>query len=262
MAENGEDCTLYQPCKVPVKGNSRGLDSRTSKTFVGVKSTQEHNDDRTFVVGDEGGEVTAYLSHPPEVHRLSKLSKKSVSLEATSRTWRLRNSQESLSDRAETGSSTDSLKEDQSGVSDAGTVRNEQDSCVRPRSVITTGSPVFEDRKSSLSEYGRKPHSQVHVLERHLKRSAKVRLSPVQPTGPSPALEKNVASTLSREANRIDKDCSDNAIMVKEKTEDGIHRNRSDSRLQEAMEDSASVNSIKSLYSILSPIKPEDVRNR
>lgn len=262
MAENGEDCTLYQPCKVSDKGNCSGLDCRTNKTFVGVNSTQEHNDDCTFVVGDAGGEITSYLPQLPVVPRLSKFSKKSVSLEATSRTWRLRNSQESLSDRAETGSSTDSLKEDQSVLSDGGTVRNEQDSRVRPRSVITTGSPVFEDRKSSLSEYERKPHNQVHVLERHLKRSAKVRLSPVQPAGPRPALEKKVASTISREANRIDKDCLDNAIMVKGKTEDRIHRNRSDSRLQETMGDSASVNSIKSLYSILSPIKPEDVRNR
>ncbi|XP_017267607.1 phosphatidylinositol polyphosphate 5-phosphatase type IV isoform X2 [Kryptolebias marmoratus] len=263
MAENGEDCTLYQPCKLPDKGDCGGADSRETKTFLAdEKSSKKHNDDLVFAAGISGGEVAAHLPRPPVGPRLSKFGKRSVSLEATSRARRLRNSQESLSDRAETGSSTDSLKEDQSVLSDVDTVRNEQDSDVRPHSVTTSESPVFQDRKSSLSEYERRPRSQQSVLEDHLGRSAKVRLSPVQPTGPLPALDKNFVSTPLRAANRIDKDCSDYAVIAKEKGGERIHRNMSDSRLLETMGDSSSVNSIKSIYSVLSPIRPQDVRNR
>ncbi|XP_072243565.1 phosphatidylinositol polyphosphate 5-phosphatase type IV [Leuresthes tenuis] len=265
MTENGEDGTLYHlSCKAPDYGDSVATDDRTLKTSLkDVKQTKEHIDD-TLVCRNAEGEIIPYQPRPPSLPKLSKFGK-SVSVEETVRTRRLKNSQESLSDRAETGSSTDSLKEDQSGLvlSHTAAVWNNQDSNVRPQSAITTGSPVSQGRESSLSEYDRRPHSQQSDQLDHRGRSTKARLSPVQPTGPLPALDKNFESATLRAANRIDRDCLDYAVLAKEKFGERIHRNLSDSRLLENMgSDSASVNSMKSIYSVLSPIRPQDVRNR
>lgn len=189
-------------------------------------------------------------------------------MEETVRARRLRNSQESLSDPVETGSSTDSLKEDQTApggfvLSDDAPIRTDQDSDARLLSAVTTGSPVFRDRGSSLSEYERRPHSQQSDPTDHRAGPTKLRLSPVQPTGTLPALEKSFASAPLRAANRIDRDCLDYGVLPREKLGERLHRNLSDSRLLENMgSDSASVNSMRSSYSVLSPIRPQDVRNR
>ncbi|XP_020775661.2 phosphatidylinositol polyphosphate 5-phosphatase type IV-like [Boleophthalmus pectinirostris] len=59
----------------------------------------------------------------------------------------------------------------------------------------------------------------------------------------------------------IDRDCLD--YMGQAKCNERLHRNLSDSRLLENMGlDSASVSSMRSNYSVLSPIKAKDVRNR
>lgn len=184
------------------------------------------------------------------------------------RTRRLRNSQESLSDPTETGSSSDSLRDDQTAAAPGGPcaggcpgVRNLQDSNARSLSTFTTGSHVFRDRGSSLSEYERRPRSQQSDSTEHRVRSAKVRLSPVQHTGTLPALEMRFASANLRAANRIDRDCLDYAVLAREREK--FHRNLSDSRLLESMgSDCASVSSMRSTYSVLSPIRPQDVRNR
>lgn len=269
MTENGEDSPVHQSCEAPGKGDSVVNDSRTLKTsLVDAKSCNEHNDALKLSARNAEGEISPYQPRPPSLPRLSK-SSKSVSVEETVRTRRLRNSQESLSDPAETGSSTDSLKEDQTAppggfvLSGAATIKNDQDSNVRPISAVTTGSPVFRDRGSSLSEYDRRPASQQSDPTDHRVRSTKVRLSPVQPTGPLPALEKSFASATLRAANRIDRDCLDYGMLAREKLGERLHRNLSDSRLLENMgSDSASVNSMRSTYSVLSPIRPQDVRNR
>ncbi|KAM4746663.1 phosphatidylinositol polyphosphate 5-phosphatase type IV [Anableps anableps] len=252
MTENGEDCTLNCPFEAPGKGDYGDVESRAPKTpLVDVKSTKKNND-----AGQEEREIPEYLPRPPSLPKLSKFGK-SVSVEETVRTRKLRSSQESLSDRAETGSSTDSLKDDRISP------RNGQNSITRPLSAFTVGSPVLQDRKSRVSEHEKRPHSQQSVLEDYRGRSAKMRLSPVQPTGPLPALDKNFASATLRAANRIDRDCMDYGMLVKEKGGERLHRNLSDSRLLENMgSDSVSVNSMKSIYSVLSPIRPQDVRNR
>lgn len=129
---------------------------------------------------------------------------------------------------------------------------------------VTTGSPVFRHRGGSLSEHESRPHSQQSDPTELRTRFSKVRLSPVQPTGPLPSLEKNFASVTLRAANRIDRDCLDYMGQAKEKHHgERLHRNLSDSRLLENMRsDSVSVNSMRSNYSVLSPIRPQDVRNR
>ncbi|XP_062273369.1 phosphatidylinositol polyphosphate 5-phosphatase type IV [Scomber scombrus] len=266
MTENGEDSGLGQPCEAPAKGDSIVNESRTLKTLlVDVKTCKEQNDavKHSQITRNTEGEIIPYQPRPPSLPRLSKGSR-SVSLEETVRTRRLRNSQESLSDSPDNGSSTDSLKEDQAVVlSGAATLRNEQASNVGRLPAATTDSPVFRDRGSSLSEYERRPHSQQSDPTDHRLRSTKLRLSPVQPTGPLPALERSFASATLRAANRIDRDCLDYVTLAKGKLGERLHRNLSDSRLLENMgSDSASVNSMRSTYSVLSPIRPQDVRNR
>ncbi|KAA8592568.1 phosphatidylinositol polyphosphate 5-phosphatase type IV [Etheostoma spectabile] len=270
MSENGEDSLLHQSCEAPAKGDSLVSDSRTLKTsVVDASSCKEHNDALKLTDRNAEGQISLYQPRPPALPRLSK-SRKGVSLEEAVRIRRLRNSQESLSDQVETGSSTDSLKEEQTApasggfvLSGAATIRNDQDSNVRKLSAVTTGSPVFRDRGRSLSEYERRPTSQQSDPTDHRVRSSKVRLSPLQPTGTLPALGKSFASDTLRAANRIDGDCLDYAMMAREKLGERLHRNLSDSRLLENMgSDSASVNSMRSTYSVLSPIRPQDVRNR
>lgn len=264
MTDNGEDCTLHPYCEASDKG-AEGR--KVKKPLKDVKSTKKHNDDLTLISRNASEEMPPYRPQPPSLPKLTKLIK-SDSVEETVRTRRLKNSQESLSDRAETGSSTDSLKEDPAAPSgfvfgSTASVKSNQYSNVRRLSAVRTGSPIFQDRERSQSECDRRPDSQQSNPADHRGRSTKLRLSPVQPTGPLPALDKNFASATLRAANRIDRDCLDYGVLAKEKFGERIPRNLSDSRLLENMgSDSGSVNSMKSIYSVLSPIRPQDVRNR
>ncbi|XP_068166343.1 phosphatidylinositol polyphosphate 5-phosphatase type IV [Antennarius striatus] len=205
-------------------------------------------------------------------HNMTKLPKSSrtTSVEESIGTRRLRNSQESLSELTETGSSTDSLKGDQTALAphgrvlgDSATIKDDQDSNVRPPSTLMTGSQVFQDRGESFFKYERRPPRQESDPTDQWVRSTKVRLSPVRPTGPLPALEESFATATLRAANRIDRDCLDYSLPAGKRPVERFHRNLSDSRLLENMgSDSASVNSLRSTYSVLSPIRPQDVRNR
>ncbi|KAM7415762.1 hypothetical protein PAMA_018023 [Pampus argenteus] len=265
MTENGEDSCHHQSCEAPDKGDSVVNDRRPLKTLlVDTQPCKEHNDALKLsqTARNTDGEIISYQAQPPSLPRLSKGSK-SGSLESV-RTRSLRNRHESLSDPSENSSSTDSLKEDQAVVlRDAATLRNDQVSAVGRLPAATSGSPVFRDRGSSLSEYERRPHSQQSDPIEHRVRATKLRLSPVQPSGPLPALERSFASATLRLANRLDRDCLDYVALAKEKPGERLHRNLSDSRLLENMgSDSTSVNSMRSTYSVLSPIRPQDVRNR
>ncbi|KAM9845467.1 LOW QUALITY PROTEIN: phosphatidylinositol polyphosphate 5-phosphatase type IV-like [Aulostomus maculatus] len=171
------------------------------------------------------------------------------------------------SDPAETGSSTESLQEDRAAPTSGGFVfkdtvlKNEQDFAVGP--AATTKPMVFRYRGGSLSEYERRPNSQESNPIDLSGRSGKVHLSPVQPTGPLPVLERSFASATSRAANRIDKDCVDYCELAREKLGEQLNRNNRDSRpLENMVSDSASVNSMRSNYSVLRPIIPQDTRNR
>ncbi|KAM9743683.1 phosphatidylinositol polyphosphate 5-phosphatase type IV isoform 1-T3 [Menidia menidia] len=254
MTEIGEEGALHpQGWKAADRG-----DAAHGKTLGSspkdVNPTQKHNADLKLVPKNAEEEISPFKPRPPILPKLSKLSK-SVSAEETLRPRRLKNSQESLSDRAETGSSTDSLKEDQTcpgGFASARTpgLWDGQDS--RPLAAIATGPPVLHQSEQDGSD-----------RSDHRGRPTKVRLSPVQPTGPQPALNKNFESATLRAANRIGRDCLDYAVLAKEKFGERLHRNLSDSRLLEDMQsDSGSVSSMKSIYSVLSPIRPQDVRNR
>ncbi|KAF3695482.1 72 kDa inositol polyphosphate 5-phosphatase [Channa argus] len=263
------ESSLHQFFEAPGQGDSVVNESRSRKnSLIDAKFCKEHHDAHKLTVNNAEGESNQFQPRPPLLPRLSKFSK-SKSIEKVVRIRKLRNSQESLSDPAETGSSTDSLKEDQTipgpgefDFSDPSTVRK-QDFNVRPLSAATSGSPVFPDRGRSFSDDERRPHSQQSDPTDLRMASTKVRLSPLLPTGPLPALEKTFVSAPLRTANRIDKDCLDYTVLSREKRTERLHRNLSDSRLLEKMgSDSTSVNSLRSNCSMLSPIRPQDVRNR
>lgn len=261
MADNGEDIPLYQASK----GDSILNTSRQLKTSEDSASYKNTNVALKIAARKPEGDLSLYQPRPPAQPRWPKTGRKG-SVETTVTTRRLRNSQESLSDP--TGSSTDSLKEDQTVltagehfVSGVAPIKNELETEERSFSAFMAGSQVFGALDNSLSEYESGRHSQQSSPKDHRVKSSKIRLSPVQPTGPLPALDMSFASANLRAANRIDRDCLDYALLTNKKEK--LHRNLSDSRLLRNMgSDSASVSSMKSTYSVLSPIKPRDVRNR
>ncbi|XP_041720230.2 phosphatidylinositol polyphosphate 5-phosphatase type IV [Coregonus clupeaformis] len=280
MTENGEDSSRSQPDGVLPRGAPGGKDPGgvsgdkrpVNPPTEDNKPTMLLNDTLKFPqdVGDQSSKTGLHQPRPPLLPKPPALSKggKSSSVEEV-RSRRLKHSQESLTDPAETGSSTDSLKEDSTvtGVftlSGAATLRNGQGSIVEPLST-PTGSPVFRARGQSLSEYERRPLDHHSDPAEQRVRSSKVRLSPLQPSGPLPALEQSLASESLRTANRIDRDCVDYAIVPGRAGPERLHlhRNLSDSRLLDNMVlDNTSVNSMKSTFSVLNPIRPRDVRNR
>lgn len=260
MTNNGEDIPLHHSSKTFDRGDSAVTDSRLFRTSREDAATCKENSIALKVSACKAeGDLSPYQPRPPPKPRRPKPGK-SDSVEETLRTRRLGNSQESLSDPTETGSSSDSLRDDRTAAAPGGPcaggcagVQTLQDSNAR--------SHVFRDRGSSLSEYETRPCSQQSDGTEHRVRSAKVRLSPVQRTGTLPALEMNFASANLRAANRIDRDCLDYTVLAREREK--LHRNLSDSRLLESMgSDCASVSSMRSTYSVLSPIRPQDVRNR
>ncbi|KAJ3604499.1 hypothetical protein NHX12_029239 [Muraenolepis orangiensis] len=213
---------------------------------------------------DAEGTVNPYQPRPPLLPKSTRLGN-SGTAEETLRARRLRNSQESLSDPTETGSSTDSLKEDRGlpGPGDfllGGAAAFGSGPAAGPQACVPPGSPVFRGRGHSLSEYDllQNEPSEPRV------RSSKVRLSPVQPTGPLPALEKSFAGASLQTAHRTDRDCLDYGGLSRGGGPGNkLHRNLSDSRLLQTMvSDNTSVNSMKSTFSVLNPIRPKDVRNR
>ncbi|XP_030647700.1 phosphatidylinositol polyphosphate 5-phosphatase type IV [Chanos chanos] len=212
-----------------------------------------------------GENPSPYHPRPPLLPKPPALSKggKNPSFGEKMRVRRLRNSQESLTDPAETGSSTDSLKEDSTSptLSSAAVVKHEQTSTERQVDCAPARSPRFRDRCNSLPERDICPHGKIKEAEQRLKPS-KVILSPLQPAVAFPPLQQSIASTSLRTANQIDRDCLDYGVVGRGGPE-RLHRNLSDSRLLETMvSDSTSVNSMKSTYSVLNPIRPRDVRNR
>lgn len=261
MADNGEDIPLYQACKGDSIRNT-GRQLKTSEVSASHKNT---NVALKISAGKPDGDLSLYQPRPPGQPRWPRTSKTS-SMETTVRSRRLRNSQESVSDP--NGSSTDSLKEDQTVlnpgdpfVSGVAPIKNELETKERSLSAFMSGSQVFRALGNSLPDYERGRHSQQSSPKDHRVKSSKICLSPVQPTGPLPALEMSFASANLRAANRIDRDCLDYALLTNKKEK--LHRNLSDSRLLGNMgSDSASISSMKSTYSVLSPIKPKDVRNR
>nr|XP_057927340.1 phosphatidylinositol polyphosphate 5-phosphatase type IV [Doryrhamphus excisus] len=255
MTENGVDSSPRCDSSETVVGDS-GTPKTTSKLCKDFKNSLKLQQDARNAAGD-----SPYQPRPPSLPRTWKGRKVGIPVE-TVRARRLRSSQESLSDPV--GSSTDSLKEDQAvsptvGLALAPASPLKSDPIVG--SAASSGPSVFRKRGGSLSECDHRPTSQQQKEDSpELRvRSARMRLSPLQFTVPLPPLQQNLVSTALRAANRIDKDLLDYGARSGQR----LHRNLSESRLlDDALSDSVSVNSMRSTSSVLSPIKPQDVRNR
>ncbi|XP_023663630.1 phosphatidylinositol polyphosphate 5-phosphatase type IV [Paramormyrops kingsleyae] len=218
---------------------------------------------------DRGGNANSssplhhHLPKPPSLMKTSKNS----SLEANVKRRRikpLKTSQESLTDRTGTGSSSDSLQDDVLGPpAFDGSARSPSRQWSIDGSLTDTPVSVCpaRDRGGSLSEPDKKSFKSCEPISNSAA-SSKIRLSPIHPSGPMPAVELCTASTSLRTANRIDRDCVDYGDTRRAGPE-RLHRNLSDSRLLETMvSDNTSLNSMKSTSSVLNPIRPRDVRNR
>lgn len=221
------------------------IDRRHSASSL--KSTQQHEQKQEEM-------LNTFEPKPPAQARPSQ----SADHFERVRGRRLKTSQESLTDHVSTGTLEGPLKE---GLTD-------HSSSVHVPAVMTNGpklannqpehvvSPVspFRDRCNSLPVTQRRRN---YGMGDHNFRHSRIVLSPLQPSKALPGLECNMASVSLRTANQIDRDCMDY------KGRDRLHRNLSDSRLLETMvSDNSSINSMKSNFSVLNPIRPKDVRNR
>ncbi|KAM9446579.1 phosphatidylinositol polyphosphate 5-phosphatase type IV isoform 1-T1 [Clarias gariepinus] len=204
-----------------------------------------------------------YMPHPPSLPKPPCTAKgsKNMSFEEKKKGRRLRSSQESLTDPAEMSSSTDSLRDISTlpATNSHVTLNNGQNPGGSHFDQVAWQSPPFRDRCSSFAEDDICPPGQGHLSGQQVKPS-KIILSPLQPTGAFPPLENSIASMSLRTSNQIDTDCLD---YRNERLQERLQKNLSDSQLWDTMvSDSTSVNSMKSSFSVLNPIRPKDVRNR
>ncbi|XP_062873811.1 phosphatidylinositol polyphosphate 5-phosphatase type IV [Trichomycterus rosablanca] len=264
MNENEEPIVPFQP--VEVKSGEKACrndfttfssevanDKSNQKQFRGSESTEVFE-----ISQDEQMQISPYMPHPPLLPKSPGMGKGSrkMSLEEKVRGGRrrLRSSQESLTDRGEMCSSNDSLNSTFPAPGSPMSLRNGINSGDRHFSQMVRESPPFRDRCSSLCEEDKHPNTGQHP------KPSKIILSPLQLTRAFPPLECSISSLTLRSTNQIDRDCVD---YGKGTRPEKLQRNLSDSRLWDTMvSDNTSVNSMKSNFSVLNPIRPKDVRNR
>ncbi|KAL2079643.1 hypothetical protein ACEWY4_025387 [Coilia grayii] len=169
---------------------------------------------------------------------------------------RLKMSQEGSIDCAQTGTLIGPPKQDStdcpSSLANIPIVSKTPNHAEQSNHVVSPLSP-FRERCYSLPVAQRKQYS---VQDQHFRHS-RVILSPLQACRVPPSLECNMASMTLKTANQIDRDYMDYKRRAR------LHRNFSDSRLLDTMvSDNSSVDSMKSSFSVLNPIRPRDVRNR
>ncbi|XP_068105224.1 phosphatidylinositol polyphosphate 5-phosphatase type IV [Hyperolius riggenbachi] len=194
--------------------------------------------------GDTRNHKHQVMPRPPEgpKPRLPKLER-AFSLDEKSWQRRFKTSQGSLTDPNESGSSSGSLQEaagteDWTGSSDQGS----------NRFILGGMAERGAGRAGKASSSARvKPSSK-----------SKPRLAQVKPSQPLPQLEFNVASRALRTANKIDPDYKDY------KQKQGLRHSSSlsDTRLHSRACEHCSNDSLRSTYSLLTPIRSKDVRDR
>ncbi|XP_051977792.1 phosphatidylinositol polyphosphate 5-phosphatase type IV-like [Xyrauchen texanus] len=250
------DLTIVSLDQRKEKSNQEEL-RNAKKPYDGPTHQNEHNDTK----------LSPYQPQPPSLPKPVGLGigGKNISFDEKVRGRRLRNSQESLTDQGETGSSTDSLKEDASALVSSSPLsfKNGQSlSSGCSLNIQPIEMPPFRNLTGSFSETEHSQQDHCDLNKERL-RPSKIILSPLQATGTYPPLEHSAASSSLRTSNRIDRDCLDYSVVGRRGRSERLQRNLSDSRLLETMvSDSTSVHSMKSTYSVLNPIRPRDVRNR
>ncbi|XP_044848534.1 phosphatidylinositol polyphosphate 5-phosphatase type IV isoform X3 [Mauremys mutica] len=206
--------------------------------------------------------VTPKPPRKPRLARASSLDEKS---------WRrrrvFRTSQENLIDPSETSSSNGSLQESslrpptRSRVvlnGDQGSLHNLQDASEPSPYRKNKGS--ISDSEKQVSEV---PSVSVGLMQGKESSGSKPRLSKITPPRPLPPLELSVASHVLRTANRIDSDYMDYQHYSQSRFE-RLSSSLSDTGLHNSgmVCDSCSTDSMKSTFSLLTPLRAKDVRNR
>ncbi|XP_042710307.2 phosphatidylinositol polyphosphate 5-phosphatase type IV isoform X2 [Chrysemys picta bellii] len=206
--------------------------------------------------------VTPKPPRKPRMARASSLDEKS---------WRrrrvFRTSQENLIDPSETSSSNGSLQE--SSLSpptrsrvvlngDQRSLHNLQDASEPSPYGKNEGS--ISDSEKQVSEV---PSVSVGLMQGKEISGSKPRLSKITPPRPLPPLELSVASHVLRTANRIDSDYMDYQHYSQSRFE-RLSSSLSDTGLHNSgmVCDSCSTDSMKSTFSLLTPLRAKDVRNR
>nr|XP_013801146.1 PREDICTED: 72 kDa inositol polyphosphate 5-phosphatase isoform X2 [Apteryx mantelli mantelli] len=209
--------------------------------------------------------ITPRPPRKPRLERAASLDEKSW------RRWRrLRTSQESLTDPNETSSSNGSLQDAALSPAIRGRAAPcdqccEQDS-LRSSPDASEASPTGKSR-GSTADLGKRASEISSAFGGLLRGKAfsgsKPRLAQITPTRPLPPVELNVASHALRTTNRIDSDCMDYRHYSQRKL-GRVSSSLSDTRLHGSgmVYDNCSTDSMKSTFSLLTPIRAKDVRNR
>lgn len=261
MSEHGDSIVPFNP--TDLRSGEPATKTDITVLSVDLRTEKSHNEELRDIKKPYDGpkvlqdEHSLYQPRPPSLPKPMGLGMggKNLSFDEKVRGRRLRNSQESLTDPGETGSSTDSLK-------DVVSANGQSLASRRPLDLQHMEMPPFSIRTGSLSETDVSPRDLCDPNKERMKPS-RIVLSPLQPTGTYPLLENSTASASLRTTNRIDRDCLDYGVVGRRGRSERLHRNLSDSRLLDTMvSDNTSVHSMKSTYSVLNPIRPRDVRNR
>ncbi|XP_071622051.1 phosphatidylinositol polyphosphate 5-phosphatase type IV [Heliangelus exortis] len=219
-----------------------------------------------------GMKIKSITPRPPRKPRLER----AASLDEKSwRRWRrFRTSQESLTDPNETSSSSGSLQEE---ASLSPPVRGRGSPC--PQRCPSNSSHSSPDGSEAIavgrsrgggggdsSELGKRAcelSSAFGGLLRGKAFAGKPRLAQIMPARPLPPLELNVASPGLRTPNRMEVDCLDYRHYSQHKL-GRVSSSLSDTRLHGHGLgcDNCSTDSMKSTFSLLTPIRSKDVRSR
>ncbi|KFV76157.1 72 kDa inositol polyphosphate 5-phosphatase, partial [Struthio camelus australis] len=209
--------------------------------------------------------ITPRPPRKPRLERAASLDEKSW------RRWRrLRTSQESLTDPNETSSSNGSLQ-DASLSPAVGARAAPCDQCCEQNSLRSSpdaseASPAGKS-KGGTADLGKRASEISSAFGGLLRGKAfsgsKPRLAQITPTRPLPPMELNVASHALRTANRIDSDFMDYR-RYSQREFGRVSSSLSDTRLHGSgmVYDNCSTDSMKSTFSLLTPIRAKDVRNR
>uniref|UniRef100_A0A8C3K252 Phosphatidylinositol polyphosphate 5-phosphatase type IV n=1 Tax=Calidris pygmaea TaxID=425635 RepID=A0A8C3K252_9CHAR len=209
--------------------------------------------------------ITPRPPRKPRLERAASLDEKSW------RRWRrFRTSQESLTDPNETSSSNGSLQEASLSPPVRGRASPSHQCCqqnsLHSSPDASETGPAGKSR-GSTSDLGKRASEISSAFGGLLRGKAfaggKPRLSQIMPARPLPPMEFNVASHTLRTANRIDSDCMDYRHYSQHKF-GRVSSSLSDTRLHGngMVCDNCSTDSMKSTFSLLTPIRSKDVRSR
>ncbi|XP_010139855.1 PREDICTED: 72 kDa inositol polyphosphate 5-phosphatase [Buceros rhinoceros silvestris] len=226
------------------------------------------NETLKLLPGDANMKIKSITPRPPRKPRLER----AASLDEKSwRRWRrFRTSQESLTDPNETSSSNGSLQEASLGPPVRAGASPWQQCCQQNSSHSSPdaleASPGGKSR-GGTSDLGKRATELSSAFGGLLRGKAfvgsKPRLSQIMPARPLPPVELNAASHTLRTTNRIDSDCLDYRLYSQHKF-GRVSSSLSDTRLHSngMVCDNCSTDSMKSTFSLLTPIRSKDVRSR